>query len=246
MEEERKKRSRGAPAAPGRNSGRNSGGGSGGRSARPGRGDFPAHLPDGLVRLALYLGYGAFWALDSRLLLGHGIWSALVAVGALAGAAALWFVPSWWRRARRREGGRSPSAGGPHGPRGGRTGPGSRRPPLPPRPRAGRRPQPGQVWYAYVPFEEGGGGKDRPCLVVGAGPTGATVLKITSQDKSDLPEHYWPIANTGWNRSGHESSWLQNHTPLRVPYDGFRRPLGLCPADLWREVTDRLDLSAAR
>ncbi|QKW17689.1 hypothetical protein HUT16_00185 [Kitasatospora sp. NA04385] len=245
MEEERKKRRGKAPAAPGGGSG----GDSGGRSVRPGREDPSAHLSDGLVRLAVYLCYGAFWALGFRLLLGHGSWSALVAVGALAGAVALWFVPSWWRRARRREGGGPPSAGGPRGSRRSRTGPGSRRPPLPPlppRPRTGQRPRPGQVWYAYVPFEEGGGGKDRPCLVVGAGATGATVLKITSQDKSDFPEHYWPIANTGWNRSGHESSWLQNHTPLRVPYDGFRRPLGLCPADLWREVTDRLGLSAVR
>jgi hypothetical protein len=50
-------------------------------------------------------------------------------------------------------------------------------------PRADGRPDPGEVVWAWVPFDEGDGrGKDRPVLVVGRRGTDLLALILSSQD----------------------------------------------------------------
>ncbi|WNY23647.1 hypothetical protein MmiHf6_09560 [Methanimicrococcus hongohii] len=44
-----------------------------------------------------------------------------------------------------------------------------------------KTPAPWQVWYAYIPFEDGGIGKRRPVLVVELNGSSCTVLEITSK-----------------------------------------------------------------
>ncbi|MDX5575485.1 type II toxin-antitoxin system PemK/MazF family toxin [Streptomyces sp. ID01-9D] len=55
----------------------------------------------------------------------------------------------------------------------------------------GRTPRAGEVWWADVPYEDGPGSKDRPCLVIsvrgrGRGRT-ALVAKITSKHHEERP-----------------------------------------------------------
>lgn len=103
-----------------------------------------------------------------------------------------------------------------------------------PEPAPGSRPRPGQIWFAYVPFEEGHDGKDRPCLVLRCGPRAVEVLKITSQDKSRFPRQYRALRLPG--EDGRQS-WLQLEGPRRIGYDAFRRPVGVSPGDAWDEVS---------
>src|SRR5213595_3068433 len=42
-------------------------------------------------------------------------------------------------------------------------------------------PQPAEIWWAQVPYEDGPGGKDRPCLVLSVRGGTALVAKITSK-----------------------------------------------------------------
>lgn len=111
-----------------------------------------------------------------------------------------------------------------------------------PEPTPGSRPRPGQIWFAYVPFEEGREGKDRPCLVLRCGPRAAEVLKITSQDKSRFPRQYRALRLPG--EDGRQS-WLQLEGPRRVGYDAFRRPVGVSPGDAWDEVSRRHGVAGA-
>ncbi|MHA6759803.1 hypothetical protein [Streptacidiphilus sp. PAMC 29251] len=102
----------------------------------------------------------------------------------------------------RRRGGGSGGSGGRSGrgsgtdrprprPRIPRPGPRAGRPPAAPS-RSSKRapsrlPEPREIWWAEVPFEDGPGSKDRPCLVLHRGATTATVLKITSKHHTERP-----------------------------------------------------------
>lgn len=93
-------------------------------------------------------------------------WIVLVVVVALALIASV--VDGWGRGPRPRRG----------------TGPGGRtRPPGGPAraPKRTGRPVPGEVWWATVPFEDGPGSKDRPCLVLSVRGNSARVAKITTK-----------------------------------------------------------------
>ncbi|MEU5402228.1 type II toxin-antitoxin system PemK/MazF family toxin [Streptomyces sp. NPDC005963] len=54
-------------------------------------------------------------------------------------------------------------------------------------------PWPGEIWWAMVPFADGSGAKDRPCLVLSVTDRSAVVVQITSkyhpraQDAIELP-----------------------------------------------------------
>jgi hypothetical protein len=104
-------------------------------------------------------------------------------------------------------------------------------------PRDDGKPDPGEIVWAWVPFEEGDGrGKDRPVLVVGR--DGGTLLglmlssKDHDLDAADEARHgrYWiDVGTGGWDRQGR---------PSEVRVD---RLLRLDPADVRREgaVLDR-------
>ena len=99
------------------------------------------------------------------------------------------------------------------------------------RPRDDGRPDPGEVVWAWVPYEEDDGrGKDRPVLVVGRDGDVLLGLMLSSKDHDldagDEARHgrYWVDVGTGaWDRQGRPSE-------ARVD-----RVLRLDPADVRRE-----------
>ncbi len=99
-------------------------------------------------------------------------------------------------------------------------------------------PQPRQVWYARVPFDEGYDAKDRPCLVVDRHGDSVTVLKITSRNSSDRAG-YIPLPTRSWNPRAAADSWLRLDPPVRLAIsDGvFRRRLGRCDDATWRAAS---------
>jgi hypothetical protein len=82
-----------------------------------------------------------------------------------------------------------------------------------------RRPAPGEVWFAQVPFDDGTGSKDRPVLVLSVHGRSHTVARFTSQDRSARRDHLRvPDGLLGLQRS----SWVDLR-PVVLPRKAFRR-----------------------
>ncbi|OLB73620.1 MAG: hypothetical protein AUI14_25675 [Actinobacteria bacterium 13_2_20CM_2_71_6] len=96
-------------------------------------------------------------------------------------------------------------------------------------------PEPGQVWNAYVPFEEDETEmKDRPVLVLENHGDRIDVMKITSQDKSRF-DNYLFLPYRKWHRVLAKDSWLELKV-TELPTENFRSYRGECLRDVWREV----------
>lgn len=97
-------------------------------------------------------------------------------------------------------------------------------------PREDGRPDPGEIVWAWVPFEEGDGrGKDRPVLVVGRTGSDLLGLMLTSKDHdrdtADEARHgrHWVDIGTGdWDRQGRPSE-VRVDRVLRIDPDDVRR-----------------------
>ncbi|MBO7936550.1 MULTISPECIES: type II toxin-antitoxin system PemK/MazF family toxin [Streptomyces] len=155
-------------------------------------------------------------------------WLALAAVVLLALVAAL---VDGWGRGRRPAGRRSrPPGRAPGRPRG--------RAPSRPRGRARGavgRPQPAEIWWADVPFEDGPGAKDRPCLVLGVRGDRATVAKITSKYR-DERAGVIPLPPGAVGDAQGRPSFLETDELRQVPLGGFRRRVGVVDPVLWDQV----------
>ncbi|AXI81543.1 type II toxin-antitoxin system PemK/MazF family toxin [Peterkaempfera bronchialis] len=84
-------------------------------------------------------------------------------------------------------------------------------------------PDPGEVVWTWVPYEEHDGrGKDRPVLVV-AREHGGTLLAVMLSSKSHDGDRDWvPIGSGPWDGSGRDS-WVALDRVLRVHPAGMRR-----------------------
>ncbi|SOD58466.1 PemK-like, MazF-like toxin of type II toxin-antitoxin system [Streptomyces zhaozhouensis] len=85
-------------------------------------------------------------------------------------------------------------------------------------------PDPGEIVWTWVPYEENDGrGKDRPVLVVAREEGRETLLavQLTSQDK-DHDDEWLPLGAGPWDRTGRDS-WVHLDRVLRVHPDGMRR-----------------------
>ncbi|MBV2154153.1 type II toxin-antitoxin system PemK/MazF family toxin [Kitasatospora sp. SUK 42] len=101
-----------------------------------------------------------------------------------------------------------------------------------PRPGTEVRPAPQEIWWAEVPFEDGPGSKDRPCLVLRVHGRAATVAKITSKDHSGRPGVLpLPPGSVG-DRQG-RASWLETDELREVPLSAFRRRAGTLDRQTW-------------
>ncbi|MFG3055021.1 type II toxin-antitoxin system PemK/MazF family toxin [Kitasatospora sp. NPDC048239] len=105
--------------------------------------------------------------------------------------------------------------------------------PAPTRPaRRGQGPAPQEIWWAEVPFEDGPGSKDRPCLVLRVNARTATVVKITSKHHADRPGVLpLPPGSVG-DRTG-RTSWLETDELREVPLSAFRRRAGAVDQQIW-------------
>lgn len=109
------------------------------------------------------------------------------------------------------------------------------RPTRPARPAPSGRPQPGEIWWADVPYEDGTGSKVRPCLVLRIRRGGADILKITSQDKRNRNDHV-RFPTKRWDPRAEHDSYLDVATLVRVRSAAFVRPAGRCDPAIWRAI----------
>lgn len=116
----------------------------------------------------------------------------------------------------------------------GASAPAPSRPAPRPRERAsrGQAPAPQEIWWAQVPFEDGPGTKDRPCLVLRVNGRTATVAKITSKHHADRPGVLpLPPGSVG-DRQG-RTSWLETDELREVALADFRRRAGVVDRQIW-------------
>jgi hypothetical protein len=142
-------------------------------------------------------------------------WIVLVVVVALALVASL--VDGWGRSPR--PGGRTRPPGGPA-----RT------------PKRTGRPVPGEIWWANVPFEDGPGSKDRPCLVLAVQGNSARVVKITTKQHDGPGVIALPPDTVGDTRG--RRSYLETGELRSVRLKDFRRRAATVDAALWERVRD--------
>ncbi|MBD2832156.1 type II toxin-antitoxin system PemK/MazF family toxin [[Kitasatospora] papulosa] len=127
---------------------------------------------------------------------------------------------------------------GGRGPRrpGGRTRPPGRAPERK-RGRPHGEPRPGEIWWADVPFEDGPGSKDRPCLVLSVRGGTAVVVKITSKHHEERPGVIaLPAGSVGDARG--RRSYLETDELRDVALSGFRRKAGELDREVWGRVRD--------
>ncbi|MER7763588.1 type II toxin-antitoxin system PemK/MazF family toxin [Streptomyces sp. NPDC097619] len=118
------------------------------------------------------------------------------------------------------------------------------RPGPPPRPRAG------DIWWADVPFEDGPGSKDRPCLVLGPVRHGHAhapgrgggeaagrmlVVKITSKYHDERPGVIPLPPGTVGDARG-RAAFLETDELREVSVWGFRRRVGPVDPAIWDQV----------
>ncbi|MFJ8475421.1 type II toxin-antitoxin system PemK/MazF family toxin [Kitasatospora sp. NPDC094011] len=142
-----------------------------------------------------------------------GIWVVLLVTGVAVLAAV---AGALVRRTRP-----APRPTGPTGPAGPRS-----------RPSGGARPEPQEIWWAEVPFEDGPGAKDRPCLVLRVHGRTATVAKITSKHHAERPGVLALPPGSVGDRQG-RTSWLETDELREVPLSAFRRRAGTLDRQVW-------------
>ncbi|WP_367322791.1 type II toxin-antitoxin system PemK/MazF family toxin [Streptomyces sp. HUAS ZL42] len=138
-------------------------------------------------------------------------WLALAAVVLLALVAAL--VDGWGRRRPQER--RTRPRGRAEGPSG--------------------QPRPAEIWWAGVPYEDGSGGKDRPCLVLAVRGRHATVAKITSKYR-DERVGVIPLPPGAVGDAQGRPSFLETGELRQVPVWDFRRRVGVVDPVLWDQV----------
>jgi hypothetical protein len=110
-------------------------------------------------------------------------------------------------------------------------------------PRRDGRPDPGEVVWAWVPFEEGDGrGKDRPVLVISREGNDLLALMLTSKDHHrDVADEarwgrYWMDVGTGaWDRQGRPSE-VRLDRVLRLSPRAVRREGAALDRRLFEQV----------
>ncbi|MFF8604395.1 type II toxin-antitoxin system PemK/MazF family toxin [Streptomyces sp. NPDC015346] len=151
-------------------------------------------------------------------------WPALLAVVVLALVVAL---ADGRGRSSRRPGGRTRPPGRPTAP--GRT------PARTPGRMPARIPRSGEIWWADVPYEDGPGSKDRPCLVLSLRGDRALVAKITSKYHDERPGVIALPPGSVGDAHG-RPSFLETDELREVPVWEFRRRVGTADPVVWDQV----------
>ena len=99
---------------------------------------------------------------------------------------------------------------------------------------------PGEVVWAWVPFEEDARrGKDRPLLVVGRAGGELLGLMLSSRHKRDGEPGWVGIGSGAWDREGRES-FVRLDRVLEVAENGIRREGAVLSRDRFERVADEL------
>jgi hypothetical protein len=101
-------------------------------------------------------------------------------------------------------------------------------------------PDPGEVVWTWVPFEENDGrGKDRPVLVVAVESAGTYLAVQLTSKAHDGEGDFVSIGAGGWDGE-HRPSWVNLDRVIRVHEGGMRREAAALPRAAFERVTDRL------
>ncbi|MFI6006030.1 type II toxin-antitoxin system PemK/MazF family toxin [Streptomyces sp. NPDC051366] len=102
-------------------------------------------------------------------------------------------------------------------------------------------PDPGEIVWTWVPYEENDGrGKDRPVLVVAREAGGQTLLAVQLSSKRHDNDREWvPIGTGPWDSAGRES-WVDVDRVLRVHETGMRREACALDRGRFQLVVNRL------
>jgi len=99
---------------------------------------------------------------------------------------------------------------------------------------------PGEIVWAWVPFEEGDGrGKDRPLLVVGRRGSDLAALMLSSQHDHDGDRDWVSIGSGAWDRQGRES-FVRLDRVLEIGEHDIRREGAVLDRDRFDRVADQL------
>jgi hypothetical protein len=100
-------------------------------------------------------------------------------------------------------------------------------------------PDPGEIVWTWVPYEENDGrGKDRPVLVVAA-EVGGTLLAVQLTSKSHQGADFVPVGAGAWDGE-HRPSWVRIDRVLRVHDGGMRREAAALDRKHYDEVATAL------
>jgi hypothetical protein len=101
-------------------------------------------------------------------------------------------------------------------------------------------PDPGEIVWTWVPFEERDGrGKDRPVLVVAGEPDGTWLaVQLTSKPHQGDAE-FVPVGAGAWDSAG-RPSWVNVDRVFRLHRSGMRREACALPAAPFGAVQARL------
>ncbi|MCB5180310.1 type II toxin-antitoxin system PemK/MazF family toxin [Streptomyces antimicrobicus] len=101
-------------------------------------------------------------------------------------------------------------------------------------------PDPGEIVWTWVPYEENDGrGKDRPVLVVAREPAGTVLAVQLSSRRHDGDREWVPLGSGPWDRSG-RASWVAVDRVLRVHDTGMRREACALDRGRFQLVVNRL------
>ncbi|WP_329117882.1 type II toxin-antitoxin system PemK/MazF family toxin [Streptomyces sp. NBC_01465] len=121
----------------------------------------------------------------------------------------------------------------PGGPRGRTRPPGRARGPRRTGPK--KAPAAGEIWWANVPYEDGPGAKDRPCLVLSLRGEQVLVAKITSKYHDERPGVIALPPGSVGDAQG-RPSFLETDELREVAVWEFRRRVGVVDPTLWDQV----------
>lgn len=100
-------------------------------------------------------------------------------------------------------------------------------------------PDPGEIVWTWVPYEENDGrGKDRPVLVVSAGRAGLIGIQLTSKAHEGDVDHL-SIGTGAWDGQ-HRESWARLDRVFRVDASSVRREASFLPEKTYRAVAGAL------
>ncbi len=104
-------------------------------------------------------------------------------------------------------------------------------------PQQDRDPDPGEIVWAWVPYEEDDQvGKDRPLVVIGRGERGGQFVAMMLSSQDHAGDRGWVSLGSGaWDRDQRES-WVRVDRPLGIDDGAVRREGAVLQQDRFTEL----------